>query len=172
MNAAAGMPAYAPAGRVHALIARLKDDHGRIAHTTARLRRIADRLGTQPDWQQLSELTGFLRFFADRAHHPLEDRLFDRLLLKGITPTERKLIFKNLQQHEEIRRLTGELTKQIDEAVNGRCVSIADFLEQLDLYLELQNRHMRFEETQLFPLVEARFDDADWRAIRTEKEIG
>ena len=98
------------------LIERLGKDHARIAAVVRELAELTEALDQVLDWQRLSELVEFLDYYADQVHHPLEDRLFDRLMNKGLTPTERHLVFRNLGQHQEIRALTEALTTQIDLA--------------------------------------------------------
>jgi hemerythrin-like domain-containing protein len=146
------------------LIVRLGDDHQRIASVVDEF--AACSATEKPDWQRLSELVGFLEFFADRIHHPLEDRLFDRLMDKGLTPSERRLIFKNLREHQEISTLTETMTREIDLALAGGVVDLSEFQGLADQYLSLQRRHMRFEESYLFPMLEAVFDQRDWGAIK------
>ena len=146
------------------LIERLGRDHARIAGIVRELGDVVDALG-EPDWQRLEELLHFLRYFADRVHHPLEDRLFDHLVDKGLTPMERQLVFRNLRQHEEIRALTDSLASRVETALADGAVDVAEFREEVASYLSLQRRHMRFEENQLFPLVEGAFDNADWSRL-------
>jgi len=147
------------------LIERLGGDHAKIAGVVRELEALADTLEAQPDWSQLADLLSFLDYFADRVHHPLEDRLFDLVVNKGLTPTERHLVFRNLGQHREIKALTEALTRQVREAQAGRPVDPGDFRESLAEYVALQRRHMRFEESHLFPLLEGALDNRDWNVL-------
>ncbi|MGE0620976.1 MAG: hemerythrin domain-containing protein [Pseudomonadales bacterium] len=147
------------------LIERLGGDHAKIAGVVRALEALVDTLEAQPDWAQLADLLSFLEYFADRVHHPLEDRLFDLVVNKGLTPTERHLVFRNLGQHREIKALTEALTRQVREAQAGRPVDPGDFRESLAEYVALQRRHMRFEESHLFPLLEGALDNRDWNVL-------
>ena len=156
---------------VPALIERLASDHARIASATRELSNLTNsptgQEGSQglPDWGRIEELLEFLCYYADRIHHPLEDRLFDRLLNKGLTPTERRLVFRNLEQHEQIRDLTDRMLHAVTKAPEWMSSDSEEFAELASNYLGLQSRHMKFEETQLFPLVQQRFDNNDWNTI-------
>jgi len=155
-------------GFMPVLLERLSRDHARIAGVIRELAQRADEMMdavTDPDWRRLGELIGFLDYYADRVHHPLEDRVFDHLVNKGLTPTERHLVFKNLKQHEEIKAMTEGLAWQVADAEKGHVVDMQGFLEDVSQYLALQKRHMRFEEDQLFPLLEQAFDNSDWNAL-------
>ena len=153
------------AGLLPVLLERLSRDHARIAGVIQQLSELAEDPAGQPDWDRLDELIGFLDYYADSVHHPLEDRLFDHLVNKGLTPTERHLVFRNLGQHEELLSMTGRLAAQVAEGRDGRVVDVAAFLEDVSAYVALQRRHMRFEENQLFPLLDQAFDYSDWNAL-------
>lgn len=148
-----------------ALIERLDRDHVRIAAVIQQFGELCDPFAAELDWQRIGELMEFLDYYADRIHHPLEDRLFDRLVNKGLTPAERHLVFRNLDQHQEIRSLTEALAEQIGIGLRGGTVDVDEFRETAARYLSLQERHMRFEESYLFPLLEGAFDNRDWNAL-------
>jgi hemerythrin-like domain-containing protein len=147
------------------LIERLGGDHAKISGVVRELEALTDTLAAEPDWAQLADLLEFLEYFADRVHHPLEDRLFDLVVNKGLTPAERHLVFRNLGQHREIKGLTASLTALAREALGGGTVDTGDFREKLSDYVALQRRHMRFEESHLLPLLAGALDDRDWNAL-------
>lgn len=147
------------------LIERLGRDHARIAGVVGEFSKLCDVVDGDPDWQRLSELIEFLDYYADRIHHPLEDRLFDRLTDKGLTPTERHLVFRNLGQHQEIRAMTEAIAEQTRQALRDATVDVDEFREVAAKYISLQERHMRFEESHLFPLLDGAFDNRDWNAL-------
>lgn len=130
-----------------------------------RLADLADGLADEPDWDGISANIGFLDYYADKVHHPLEDRVFDHLVNKGLTPTERHLVFKNLGQHEEISSMTEALARTAARAADGAFVDVLEFTEALLAYVSLQQRHMRFEEHQLFPLLDQSLENSDWNTL-------
>ena len=148
-----------------ALLDRLSSDHARIAKVVREFVELSDGVEPTPDWLRLRELVEFLDYYADQVHHPLEDRLFDRLVDKGLTPTERHLVFKNLGQHQEIRAMIERMADQIGEAIEGGAVGRDEFIESAAEYVTLQQRHMRFEESHLFPLLEAELENEDWNVL-------
>lgn len=147
------------------LLERLSRDHARIAGVVRRLADLAERLETDPAWGEIAELIDFLDYYADKVHHPLEDRVFDHLVNKGLTPTERHLVFKNLGQHEEITGMTEALARQATQAAAGKPIEVGEFAEAVLAYIALQQRHMRFEENQLFPLLDQGLENSDWNAL-------
>jgi hemerythrin-like domain-containing protein len=157
-----------------ALLERLGQDHARIAQMISRLGAATDQLefAASEDvdalWDEIANAMDFLKHYADRVHHPLEDRLFDALLHKGLTPTERHLVFRNLGQHQEIMTLTESMLAQIHLARTNSVVDPAAFGDQVAEYLALQRRHMTFEETHMFPLLMARLDNSDWNKLHQD----
>ncbi len=163
------------------LLLRLGADHGRIARANARLADVADRLadidssGSADEqltggkasqyWDEAADLLYFERHFADHIHHPLEDRLFEALLLKGLTPTERHLVFRNLGQHQEIMTMTDQLSAMVAQGQKDPRSEIPLFCERVAEYLALQRRHMTFEETHMFPMLMSRLDNAEWNQL-------
>lgn len=151
------------AGLPPVLIERLVRDHARITGVVAQL---SDTLAAdETDWQRIGELIEFLDYYADRVHHPLEDRLFDHLVNKGLAPTERHLVFRNLGQHQEIISMTESLSATIAAALAGEVVDYDGFLERAAAFISLQQRHIRFEENYLFPLFEQTFENRDWNML-------
>lgn len=126
---------------------------------------VSTEVDAQAVWERVGELIEFLDYYADRVHHPLEDRLFDHLVNKGLTPTERHLVFKNLRQHQEIKSMTESLADSVSRALEGSVVDSAEFLESVAEYIALQRRHMRFEESHLFPLLDQEFENRDWNLL-------
>ena len=158
-------------GFLPVLLERLSRDHARIAGVVKRLADLAEDLDAETDWAGIAELIGFLDYYADKVHHPLEDRVFDHLVNKGLTPTERHLVFKNLGQHEEIIGMTERLASEAAKAMEGGAIDVDEFREGLLAYIALQERHMRFEENQLYPLLDHGLDNSDWNALTKVAEV-
>jgi len=158
-----------------ALLERLGNDHSRISEITARLAELTDNLDYKGDetaiWAEIDDCLYFLKHYADRVHHPLEDRLFDAILHKGLTPTERHLVFRNLGQHQEIMTLTETMLAQTHLGRTGALIDHAVFADLVAQYLALQRRHMTFEEMHMFPLLMARLDNNDWNQLHGELSV-
>lgn len=147
------------------LLERLSRDHARIAGVVRQLADLVDEPDDEPDWSGIAEYVDFLDYYADKVHHSLEDRIFDYLVNKGLTPTERHLVRKNLGQHAQIIGMTEDLARSTARAVEGAPIDVSELIEALQAYIALQMRHMRFEEQQLFPLLEQSLENADWNEL-------
>ena len=155
---------------IPAVLEGLREDHMRITRVLRILQWEVDILSTREveDYSLLATLIEYLRSYADAVHHPIEDKVFDRLLHKGLTPAERHIVFLNLGKHQEIAALTRKLQGEIETILNGGVSSKRRLVEDIQQYLRQQRKHMSFEEFHLFPLAESRLDDADWNLIDAE----
>lgn len=125
-------------------------------------------VGEDPDYSLLANIVEYVRTYADAVHHPTEDKVFERLLNKGLTPAESHMVFLNLGKHQEIIALTQKLQDEIQAMLDGNTLLARKLLEDIRQYLLQQRKHMAFEELHLFPLAESRFNDADWKLIDAE----
>lgn len=157
------------------VLARLLEDHRMIGQVMHSLEHEIDGLqGTEigSSYLALNRIVEYMSRYADVSHHPLEDRVFDRLLHKGVSPTERHLVFQNLGQHQEILASTRALRAQLELVMlkdSGEDSGDArKLLEDAEAYLRQQRKHMAFEETHLFPLVEYHLENSDWNALAVE----
>jgi hemerythrin-like domain-containing protein len=147
------------------LIGRIGADH---AHIDRLLQALEDLLGSSRERQSLARAARCLSElddFTERLHHPLEDRIFDQLVNKGLTPWERRLVFRNLHQHQEIRELSIALMSELDHRQTGAIAEPSGVTQALSAYLSLQREHLRFEESHLLPLLMATFNENDWQTL-------
>jgi len=158
------------------VLARLLEEHRLIGQIMHCLEHEIDGLqGTEigSSYLALNRIVEYMSRYADVSHHPLEDRVFDRLLHKGVSPTERHLVFQNLGQHQEILASTRALRAQLElvmlkDSGEDSGDDARKLLEDAEAYLRQQRKHMSFEETHLFPLVEYHLENSDWNALAVE----
>ena len=150
------------------LLARLHDDHRRLARLMAVLEHQAQLLeedGDGPDYDLLTNLLEYIGDYPDAVHHPMEDQLFERLVNKGLTPSEMKLVSVNLRQHAEIIEATRTLAADVATVMSGAVISGRSLQQHARDYVELQRSHMINEEERLFPLAERMLGDDDWEQV-------
>lgn len=154
------------------VMARLLEDHQLIGQVMHRLEHEIDGLqGSEvgSSYLALDRIVEYMAGYADVTHHPLEDRLFDRLLHKGVSPTERHLVFQNLGQHQQILAATRALQAELElRMLDDAGEDALELLEHAEAYLRQQRRHMSFEETHLFPLAQYHLQNSDWNALAEE----
>ena len=119
----------------------------------------------------------YLTHFPDVSHHPLEDRIVDRLRDKRVLPFG--FAADLMAQHSTIARQGHELMRDLELVVRGE--DLAWKLEELAweriapnvrLYAERLRHNMAVEELILFPVALRHLDADDWQTIRDTSPKG
>lgn len=130
----------------------LKHEHDALLHALEVLDALCQRLrhpeqGQTVDPQDLVQLTGFFREFADRCHHGKEeDLLFPALAEAQLSPPG-ELQQQLLAEHEEGRQAMRAMQQEAGTPGPG-------FADAAERYAQLLRRHIQTENTQLLPWVE------------------
>lgn len=120
----------------------------------------------------LANLIDYIAEYPDRVHHPREDRIIERLIDKGLTPSERIIVELTVAQHAELAAATARMELDIDALLSKQHDAGVQFDHDARIYLAMQKEHMRREEQQLFPVAVRLFTTADWKEIEaSEPEI-
>lgn len=154
------------------VIERLRSEHTNLE----RLVRLLDgrmAVFTHPrvaDIELVVDALYYLTHFPDVSHHPLEDRIVDRLRDTGVLPCG---FAEEIEaQHATIARQGGDLMRDLESVVRGEGTSWE--LETLPwdlvvpnvrLYAERLRHNMAVEELMLFPAAVRHLDADDWRTI-------
>lgn len=103
------------------------------------------------DCDQAGEVIEFLQIFGDKCHHHKEEKyLFPALAEAGIDPRESEVPVLELE-HDKGRRLI----RAMANVVSGASVE-ETFAKNARAYTRMLRQHIGKEDTQLFPLAEAR----------------
>lgn len=121
--------------------------------------------GKPLDATSAREAIGFLKQFADGAHHGKEERhLFPLLEQKGI-PRQGGPIGCMLEEHEAGRRHIRGMSAAIDGAARGEPKALLAFRSEAQGYVDLLRQHIRKEDEVLFQMAERVLSAADQRAL-------
>lgn len=105
----------------------------------------------------------YLTYFPDVTHHPLEDRITERLLHKHALDAD---LGRELEeQHVRIARQGLDLLRDLEGAAREESISRELVAANIELYVERLRYNMVFEELVLFPAAAKYFDDTDWHTI-------
>ncbi len=157
------LPFDTPAG----VIARLRRDHRRLEQVLERLQALIEASDPMPV-EHLDVLLSGIRYIAqypDAIHHPLEDRLFAHLLNAPLSDAERTAVQTNAAGHQQIMAATRRLLADVEAVRHEAAPPAATLRDSLRDFIDLQRRHMAFEENTIFPLAEARLTAAAVRDI-------
>lgn len=147
------------------VIRRLQDEHGNLE---ALVRLLANRpvrageAGTA-DIELLVDALYYLTHFPDVSHHPLEDRIVERLRKKDALPPG---FGDEIEaQHATLARHGADLMRDLESAAREETMSWELVGANVRLYAERLRHNMAVEELVLFPAAVRFLEADDWRAI-------
>jgi hemerythrin-like domain-containing protein len=123
----------------------------------------AYREGCVPDFELLSMIAEYALHYPDLIHHPRENVIFERLLVRD--PGAKEIIGALVQEHG---RLAG-LTRKFVGAISNAARDVEMPREWLDAvakeYLLANRLHMEHEEEHFLPRAMNRLTAGDWAEI-------
>jgi hemerythrin-like domain-containing protein len=147
------------------LLERLGHDHRRLTQLLGLLERLLDQFrdGQEPDYELMCELMEYLTDYADQAHHPSEDRIFERVLAEQ--GPGHAILGQLMKQHHILSQLNRRFKESLEGIVHEEVLR-RDEVERQGRELIAQLRdHMRLEDEQAFPLAEACLSAEAWAEI-------
>ncbi len=114
------------------------------------LKKMADmvRESGSVDTNDISELIGFLRLFADKCHHGKEEGLLFPAMEKAGIPVERGPVGQMLLEHNEGRKYLADMELSVERGA----LEETRFVQAAESYVGLMKAHIGKENTILFPL--------------------
>jgi branched-chain amino acid transport system ATP-binding protein len=126
------------------------------------LRSVEDKK-QEPDAVLFHAMISYLDSYLNRFHHPKEnEHLFPALRMRYPASEELIQTLKNDHEHGDrhCRRLGDALTRYQSSET-----AFDDFHHAALNYIDRERRHIKLEETELLPLVDAHLSDSDWEPI-------
>ena len=123
----------------------------------------ASRAGDTLDFDLLGSVMEYTLHYPDLCHHPKEDLIYNRMLLRD--PGVASRIGDLLKEHAHL----GELTRQFAAALRNRARDVEMprvwFENLMETYITANERHIAGEERSFFPLAMVTLSDADWAEL-------
>ena len=121
------------------------------------------------DFDIALDVVRYLTDYSDRYHHPREDLMYDRLLLR--LPQVGSDIKQVIAQHDELAS-AGRNLKEHLAAVESDALVTRDSLQQVgEAYIAQLRAHMFSEEDVFFPIAARHLKDTDWEEIESELRV-
>ena len=149
----------------HPALVRLRREHQDMQRLIALLRRQPSLL-VDPDAPHIGLVVDalfYLTRFPDVTHHPLEDRLTERLMKKRALGAD---IHRELErQHAQLASQGLDLLRDLEGAARAESISRELVAANIGIYADRLHHNMAFEELYVFPAAERRLDAEDWQLI-------
>ena len=147
------------------IIQTLQQDH---SHMVRLLKVLENELDTAansdpPDFQRMQLVMKYMTHYPDEVHHPREDVLFARLLDKA--PDVGAAISTLCAEHRVLAVKGRELCTVLNAVATEHVIQREAFELPGREYIATMYRHMRFEETEVFPVARVHLRSVDWSAI-------
>ena len=150
---------------MHAILESLLAQHRELA-------RLIDLLERQPSLEPdpqaphvglLVDVLEYLTNFPDVTHHPVEDRIAERLL--AVNALQPDLCRELEAQHAQLAQQGAALLRDMEGAMRKESMSLELAALNSRLYAERLRHNIAFEELVLFPQAARSLSDAELQAI-------
>jgi hemerythrin-like domain-containing protein len=148
------------------IVSRLSLDHQRLAESVTALEGLLERLNDPDAVQAFVSHLEFVHEFCELLHFPMEDAFLEVVLEAGLTPSERRVVFVNLAQHQQIyadavavlERAAGQhVAGQEPAGIEGH----DDIRVRAEAYVKALRGHLEFETRHLQPLLRRHLPDPE-----------
>lgn len=136
------------------VLEELREDHRNLRLLLDLLESESDGVSVddEPDFELLHDIMQYLTVYSDAVHHPKEDLVYNLLRDNDVE------LAANLEQvepeHRDIAELGTTLRNDIEAVISGTAVTRDKLHSDLQGYVILLRRHMRWEEEDLFPMAD------------------
>ena len=118
------------------------------------------------DFRLVKTIITYLRHYADRFHHPMEDLIW--AYYRKHYRVSSDIAARLPLEHKRVKQATIELDELLEMILLDAIVPKEQCIEKLKYFVALQSAHMAYEEEQILPLIEESLSDNDWENIRQQ----
>ena len=157
--------------RLPAAIVTLNDEHRYMNLLIETLDEHVENIDTAGtgDYFLMQDIVRYLHDYPDKVHHPTEDLMFDKLVRRD--PGSDKKVARLKRDHDRLSKQTARLLELLEIAANARSPKAADDVRSASsTYIGSLKRHMRVEESDLFPSAVRCLTHMDWNSIEANLE--
>jgi hemerythrin-like domain-containing protein len=140
------------------LLADLRQDHRNMATLLGVLSDETAQIGQdkKPDFELLHDVMRYMTVYSDAMHHPKEDLIYAGL--RALHPSLAEGLEQVEADHEEIAELGERLRDDIEAVIAGTAFAQERVVDDAKAYMRRLNRHMAWEEEDLFRRADAEID--------------
>lgn len=112
------------------------------------------------DYRLIKVIINYLRSYADKYHHPMEDLIYAYYIKFRVVPDE--VAIRLAEEHKVLKEVTIELDKLVEMILLDSIVPTQICLEKLSVFVEVQAAHLMYEESQILPAIRESLSADDW----------
>ncbi len=155
-----------PGVRLPAAIVTLSDEHRYMNLLVETLDEHLENMQepARGDYFLMQDIVRYMHDYSDQVHHPTEDLMFDRLVARN--PARKKDVARLRREHGFLDKNTNELMELLEVAAERCTTEDAKAVhDAAGTYIHRLRKHMRFEESELFPSATRCLTSKDWHGI-------
>jgi hemerythrin-like domain-containing protein len=144
----------------------LHQDHINIAKLLNVLRDILAAIRSEKPvrFNLLRDVLSYLREVADTHHHPREDLIYEYFTTYRCSdPSIVTTVLK--EQHKQIVRKGEDLQELVAMILMDAVIPLDSVATALEQFIALQQQHLDYEESTIFPLLSRSLTEDDWRHL-------
>lgn len=147
------------------MLKELHQEHQNIAKLLDLLRQqlFAIRNEQPVRYRLLKDVLSYMSEVSDLRHHPQEDLIYNYFL--KYRAADEKLGARLNAEHAMIIKAGKELTALVDMILMDAVIPREEIISKLESFIVLQQRHMDFEENQVFVELREKMTEDDWRHL-------
>jgi hemerythrin-like domain-containing protein len=147
------------------LLERLNQDHKHLAHLLDMLDRQLDRFheGHDPEFELLCEMLEYIECYADQAHHPSEELMFD--VIEQRTGEKAAVLELLRNQHESLKIVCMKFRQALEGIVHETVLRRDEVEQRGREFVRLEREHLNIEEGEIFPLARKVLKKKDWEKL-------
>ena len=105
----------------------------------------------------------YLSEVADQQHHPREDLIYD--YYRQFRCSDDQFSTRLSEEHARVVTAGQELTELVDMILMDSVIPLEQLTAKLEAFIVLQQCHMDYEESEIFPLLRSKLSEDDWRHL-------
>ncbi len=150
---------------MQAILEKLHNDHinfDRLLSTLEGQLRLLEDCETS-DLDTTLDAVRYMKEYPDYVHHPMENTIFEYFQTHYEQANEH--IHDLLAEHDDMPQFTDRLFEALQNAMAGFPQEREELCAILGEYISIQRKHMDREEVYVYPMINSRFNEEDWKQI-------
>ena len=146
----------------------IHDDHRKINQLLRILRKKINALENDEciDYRLIKVIISYLRNYADKYHHPMEDMIYAYYLKYRVVTDE--IANRLSSEHQQLKVASIELDELVEMVLLDAIVPQQTCIDRLSKFVELQAMHLMYEEAEILPAISESLDADDWSNLQQQ----
>jgi hemerythrin-like domain-containing protein len=147
------------------IMCMLANDHRNMTKILDALQRQINSLdhAGSPNHHLIRSILEYILDYPTQVHHPVEDLVYGELKIRN--PAIARTLDGIEQEHADLEKQTRQFAQAIDRALQGEDLPLHRLVQMGQDLIDHLHRHMRAEETTLFPAARSSLTSTDWANI-------